>query len=401
MQLLLIKLYKTSTLEQLLPEVAVVTNKQKIASFAKTDWNDLHAMTSGKKVVVFIPTEDVLLTSVDIPSTNKKQLLQAVPYALEERLADDIESLHFTIHTEKDNNLTHVAIISHQKMESWLELLRKHNIFPHFILPNLYAITIQPDSWTLIRKQNKSYLRQDKWSGFSCNNSLLPLFLAEELKNKENAPQTIYYLGDENHYPGELADIEKHQLNSDNIDHDDVVDALELNLLNGFNRGDSALFNVNWKPWLPAVSLATLLGILWLGMLSWKNHLLDNKLQNLEAEIESVYKQTFPNSRIQNASVQMSQKLQALQKNSGSTGGSTLQTISIVSPFLKKFKQIHLREIRYQNNELLFVISAPDITRLETFKNTLIKEGALKVEIKSSTTTANKVESTLVIKGVV
>ncbi|MCK5919190.1 MAG: hypothetical protein KAG34_12245 [Cocleimonas sp.] len=401
MQLLLIKLQSTTTSNELLPECAVVTTKQKTASFAETDWKELHTMASGKKVVVFIPSEDVLLTNINIPSTNKKQLLQAVPYALEERLADDIESLHFAIHTKKDSDLTRVAIINHQKMEYWLELLIQHNIHPHFILPNLYAISVKPDSWTLIRKQNKSYLRQDKWAGFSCDNSLLPLFLTEELKDEEDTPQTIYYYGDEEHYPAELSDIEKHPLNNDEIHHDEVVDILELNLLTGFSRGDSALFNVNWKPWLPAASLAAMLGIIWLGMFAWKNHLLETKLKTLEVEIESVYKQTFPNGRIQNAPAQMNQKLKALQKNSGSSGGSTLQTISIVSPFLKKFKNIQLREIRHQHNELLFVISAPNISRLEAFKDTLIKQGALKVEIKSSTTTANKVESTLVIKGLV
>lgn len=401
MQLLLIKLPSTSSLASPQPTCAIVTSKQKTASFSETDWKDIQAMTSGKKVVVFIPNEEVLLTSITIPSTNNKQRLQAVPYALEERLAEDIESLHFAIHTDKDN-LTHVAVINHQKMEVWLDTLREHAIHPHFILPSLYAVSIQPDSWTLIHQENKSILRQDKWSGFSCDNSLLPLFLSEALKDEDNAPDSIYYFGEEDQYPAELKDIEKHQLEHENkAHHDDIVDVLSLNLLNGFSRGDSALFNVNWKPWLPVATLAGLLGIVWLGMLSWKNHLLDTKLNTLETEITSVYKSTFPKSRIQNATVQMSQKLKALQKNNGSTGGSSLQAIAIISPFFKKFSNIALKEIRYQNDELLFVISAPNITRLEAFKNTLIKEGGLKVDIKSSTTTANKVESTLVIKGVV
>lgn len=402
MQLLLIRLHTTTLSEQLLPECSVVTHKQKTARFATTEWQAIQAMTSGKKVVVFIPNEDVLLTHVDIPSTNKKQLLQAVPYALEERLADDIESLHFAIHNDKEESLTRVAIINQQKMEYWLDHLRQHMIHPHFILPSLYSVSTHPDSWTLIRREKDATIRQDKWSGFTCDNSLLALFLAEELKDEDNLPQSIYYFGDKAQYPAEFKAIEQHLIQDANdVNHDDIVDVLELNLLNDFSRGDNALFNINWKPWLPALTLASLLGVLWLSILSWNNHLLDNKLQLLEAQIESTYKRTFPNSRIQNASVQMSQKLKALQKNNGSTGGSSLQTIATVAPFLKKFPKISLKEIRYQNNELLLVISAPNVTRLEAFKNTLIKEGALKVDIKSSTTTANKVESTLVIKGLV
>ncbi len=400
MQLLLIKLYTMETAEQSLPEYAIVTNKQKDSHFKAADWHDIHKMASGKKVVVFIPNEDVLLTSVNIPSSNKKQLLQAVPYALEERLADDIEALHFTIQTEKDSDLTHVAVINHQKMEYWLNQLHQHAIHPHYILPSLYAIPFKEKSWTLISKQNKSYLRQDKWSGFSCDNSLLPLFLEEELKKQ--APEAIYYAGDQEQYPEILAAFEKHSLSDANeVHYDNIVKTLELNLLTGFSRGESALFNFNWKPWLPTTILASLVGILWLGMMAWQNHLLNNKLTHLETEIESVYKKTFPTSRIQNAPVQMQQKLEALQKGSGSTGSSPLQAIATVSPFFKKFPKISLKEIRRQNNELLFIISAPNLTRLEAFKNTLIKEGALKVEIKSSTTTADKVESTLVIKGVV
>ncbi|MCK5813876.1 MAG: hypothetical protein KAH03_06445 [Cocleimonas sp.] len=400
MQLLLIKLHLVETADQALLESAIVTNKRKNSHFEAIDWNDVHKLASGKKVVVFIPNEDVLLTSISIPSTNKKQLLQAVPYALEERLADDIESLHFAIHTEKESDLTRVAVINRQKMEQWLDLLRQHSLHPHYILPSLYSIPFKSESWTLINKTNKSYLRQEKWSGFSCDHSLLPLFLAEEIEKK--APEAIYYAGDENHYPAELSEFEKHSFDNVNtVEHDAVVDVLELNLLTGFSRGNSVLFNFNWKPWRPTAILAGVIGAIWLGMMAWQNHLLDKKLANIEAEIESVYKKTFPGGRIQNAPIQMGQKLKALQKDNGSVGGSPLRAIATVSPFLKKFPKISLKEIRRQNNELLFIISAPNLTRLEAFKNTLIKQGALKVEIKSSTTTADKVESTLIIKGVV
>ncbi len=400
MQLLLIKFHSTKSIDQATLESAIVTSKQKIGHFKMTEWDDVHKISSGKKVVVFLPDEDILLTSISIPSKNKKQLLQAVPYALEERLADDIEVLHFAIYAEKKDDLTHVAVINHQKMEQWLDLLRLHGIHPHYILPSLYSIPLKADSWTLINKQNRSYLRQDKWSGFSCDHSLLALFLNDELEKQ--TPEAIYYAGDETQYPTALKGIEKHLLNDANeTNHDDIIEVLELNLLTGFSRGDSALFNFNWKPWRPAIILASLIAIIWLGMMSWQNHLLNKKLANIEAEIESVYKKTFPGSRIQNAPVQMSQKLKALQKDDSATSGSALQAIATVSPFFKKFPKIDLKEIRHQNHELLLVISAPNLTRLEAFKNSLIKKGALKVEIKASTTTADKVESTLIIKGVV
>jgi len=400
MQLLLIKLPSANASSQAPLEVAEVTSKQKTATFQSSDWNAVHGLSSGKKVVVFIPNEDVLLTSITIPSKNKKQLLQAVPYALEERLADDIDALHFAVHRENNDSPTYVAVINQQKMEHWLTVLREHNIHPHYILPSLFSLPYKTDSWTLINRQNTACLRQNKWSGFSCDQNLLPVFLSEELN--KNPPDAIYYSGEEQDYPDELKAFEHHTLSSANeVNHDDIVDSLTLNLLTDFNRGDSALLNINWKPWQPVIALAGFLGVLWIGILAWQNHQLDNKLTALDREIESIYKKTFPKSRIQNAPVQMKQKLAALQKANGSSHSSTLQAIATVSPFFKKFPKISLREIRHQNNELLFVISAPNLSSLENFKNTLAKEGALQVEIKSSTTTSDKVESTLVVKGMV
>ena len=400
MQLLLIKLHSTDVSSQASLEVAVVTSKQKTAIFQASDWNKVHGLTSGKKVVVFIPNEDVLLTSITIPSKNKKQLLQAVPYALEERLADDIDALHFAVYRENNDTPTNIAVINHQRMEHWLTILREHNIHPHYILSSLFALPYKIDSWTLINKKNISHLRQGKWSGFSCDQNLLATFLAEELD--KSSPKSIYYSGEVSDYPDELSELERHTLSNGNeANHDDIVDALELNLLTGFSRGDSALLNINWKPWRPVVALVGLLGAIWIGMLAWKNHQLDNQLTYLENEIESVYKQTFPKSRIQNAPVQMKQRLTVLQKGKGSSSGSALQAIATVSPFFKKFPKISLREIRRQNDELLFVVNAPNLSSLERFKNTLSKEGALEVEIKSSTTTSDNVESTLVVKGMV
>ena len=400
MQLLLIKLHSADASSQVSLDVAEVTSKQKTANFQPADWDEAHKLSSGKKIVVFIPNEDVLLTHANIPSKNKKQLLQAVPYALEERLADDIDTLHFAVYRENNDAPTHVAVINHQKMEHWLAVLREHNIHAHYILPSLLALPYKEGCWTLVNKKNTACLRQNKWSGFSCDQTLLPIFITEELE--QSPPEAIYYAGEGADYPTELSEFEHHLLSSaSEVNHDDIVDVLELNLLTGFSRGDSALLNINWKPWRPVVALTGILGVIWIGMLAWQNHQLDNKLAALDAEIESVYKKTFPKSRIQNAPVQMKQRLAELQKANGSSGGSALQAIATVSPFFKKFPKISLREIRRQNNELLFVISAPNLSSLENFKNTLLKEGALQVEIKSSTTTSDKVESTLVVKGMV
>jgi len=93
MQLLLIKINAVDAN----PEYALLGKKQKEDSFTPSDWKTVRSHARGRRVLLIIPNEDVVLTSVKIPSKNKKQLLQAIPFALEENLAEDIEDLHFSI----------------------------------------------------------------------------------------------------------------------------------------------------------------------------------------------------------------------------------------------------------------------------------------------------------------
>ena len=50
-----------------------------------------------RKVIVLVPSAEVLTTSVDIPVKGGAKLQAALPFALEEDLAEDVENLHFAV----------------------------------------------------------------------------------------------------------------------------------------------------------------------------------------------------------------------------------------------------------------------------------------------------------------
>ena len=53
------------------------------------------ALAGAAEIVVLVPGEDVLLTEARLSARNRAQLLQALPYAVEEQLLDPVEDLHF------------------------------------------------------------------------------------------------------------------------------------------------------------------------------------------------------------------------------------------------------------------------------------------------------------------
>ena len=55
------------------------------------------AMATGRRVAVILPASEALATESDAPAKGAAKLAQVIPYALEERVADEIENLHFAI----------------------------------------------------------------------------------------------------------------------------------------------------------------------------------------------------------------------------------------------------------------------------------------------------------------
>ena len=395
MQLLLIKIGVNGAN----PEYALLGKKQAEDRYTPGNWKKIRSLSRGRRVLLLVSDNDVVLTTVKIPSKSKKQLAQAVPYALEDSLAEDIENLHFAIHQNDSDGETRVSVINREQLDFYLNLLRKHGITPYYVLPQLLAQTIEKNAWSIYQKSSISgdetsiSIRLNDFYGFSCDESLLTLFL-EQLKVVE--PKIILSNLKEEQLPENLQKLPLKRVDFTIVHYNSVINALPLNLITGFNSSKNSS-NFHWKAWRPALVLGGILAATWVGILGWQNNQLLEERNQLNKAIETTFKSTFPESRLVDAPQQMNSKLAALKKNLGQTVDSPLPLIAKISPLLKEYKDMTLSEIRYQENELILVMQSPNLTRLETFKKDAAEKNSLKVDIKSSTTTANKVEATLVI----
>ena len=66
----------------------------------------------GRRVAVLVPAADVVSLDADLPVGTGPKLLQAIPYALEEQLADSVDDLHFAVGTRRDDGKTPVAVVT-------------------------------------------------------------------------------------------------------------------------------------------------------------------------------------------------------------------------------------------------------------------------------------------------
>ena len=77
------------------------------------DLSDITSIARGRHATVLIDSACVSIESVNIPGQNKQRQLQAVPFALEEQLASDIDDIHFAV--GKKTAEQHIPVACHYK----------------------------------------------------------------------------------------------------------------------------------------------------------------------------------------------------------------------------------------------------------------------------------------------
>src|SRR5699024_9416755 len=104
-------------------------------------------------VVLLVPGTDVLLWKANVPGVRGQKLRQALPYSLEDDVAQDVDSLHFAMGGTTDEGERNVAVAARQLMDEWLNPLREHGIEPDAIYPEMFGVPEPSDEnpgWTIL-----------------------------------------------------------------------------------------------------------------------------------------------------------------------------------------------------------------------------------------------------------
>jgi len=173
------------------PSWAVVDQSGAVRQHAYRDNAEgLASIAENKLVIVIVPAEDVLLTTVKLPKMNRSRLAAALPFALEEQLIAEVETLHFVAGDYQQESLS-VAIVAHAKMRAWLALLANWHIQPDKLIPASLALPNEEGTWHLAITENV-IARTGAQQGFGGDiNNLTELLDIVSTENKV-APRLIH-----------------------------------------------------------------------------------------------------------------------------------------------------------------------------------------------------------------
>lgn len=370
-----------------------------------------------RRVVCAIPGTDVYLSHVNLPSSrSRRKLQQAVPFALEDDLAEDLDDLQFALGKEQtviasgsedppSQSLVNlpVAVINKDRLRNYLDRLDEAGIKPHVITPDVLAVPYQDHEWSICIDEKNALIHTRPQAGFACDLENLP-FLLEAALNPDSGQEAVPSQIRIWNHNGAVAPL--------NLDHEIQVDWVEpdslpvatlargykkdhyINLLQGeFSYQQE--YGKLLKPWqLPAALLLALVIVLFTS-----NIIEYQRLKNQQAELKQtmvdLYQQAFPDARnIPQPRAQMEAKLKEVGDASNSES-PFLKLLNYVAAEISTNPQIQINSLNFNGSRLDLELSVPELATLDSLKQRLDQHTDIATQLQSASTEGDKVSGHL------
>ena len=363
-----------------------------------------------QSITLILPGERVVTRSVSYHEKEKRHFAKLLPYAVEDDVIDEVDSLHFSIGLKQQTTAT-IAYINNDWFLSLWELFQQHSISITHCVADFQCIIPTNKKLTFWFSGQRLFVHSEAGAGFSCARELASTLLHsffleyENMSEEDNANDFFVYME---------CDLESDQgLAIVNL-FDDVAPELNREFLKAYPGFSDALpqtidFCVGpyakktsrsqWiKEYRGVGILAVIACVLFLGMNFFTLYTLQHKNQTLKNEIELVTRQVIPRGVINDPVRQLRQKLgQAASSNDQPS--QVVYWLSIVAPIVKSLG-VEVSAINYSHKEqeLRVNIQADSFNMVEKLRVEINQQG-LNAELLSSNAKDNQYQARLRIKA--
>ncbi len=376
-----------------------------------------------RKVIVLVPSAEVLTTSVDIPIKGGARLHAALPYALEEHLAEDIEKLHFAAGTRRSSGKIPVAVVNRERLAEWIEWLTSAGIEPSAMIPDTFGLARIPGTISLLVAEDQVMINDGAdtelvMQGVSPGDALAAIGALDEVGSADDSesdepalaamPRHVLVYCEpeyEERYQHDWLAI-RHEMESLDVNllPDGVMPRLAVtvaagagvNLLQG-DFGARAEYSGMFKPWRYVAILLLAFGVVGIAAKASDYFMLKRQEAELKQQFEAEYRQISPDA----ASVSDPARLvDSLRARAGKSGPAPvfLQTLEQLSRALQQNKDAQIEAISYRAGVVDVRLSAPNVSTLDKIQRVVGESGQFEAAIQSTDQDGERVSSRIQIK---
>jgi general secretion pathway protein L len=349
-----------------------------------------------ERACVLAPTRLFTLTEVELPMRRRRQAMAAIPYTIEDRLAQEIEDCHFAYGPVGEGGRTPVIVAARAQMQAWLDRLEQAGLWAGVLTPDLFMLPYQEGAWAAMLSGDRLLLRSGARAGLEVPGALARPML--DRVREEQAPQQTVMLQlwtDRQSAETDWADLSgfavtvtgaSEELLGDFAAHYRPGDV--LNLLQGpYAPRDRGGFD--WRRWRAAAAVA----LLWLTaevtLVMADLRSLHAEQDRIEARIEQVFRQAMPAARgvqdAQEARARMQVALDSLRGGGGSAQGDLLELVATAAPVISAYPEATVNRLSYRDRALAVDLTLPTLQAVEDLRARLQGAGvSAQVETASS-----------------
>lgn len=385
------------------------------------------AIAGDNKVIALVPGASVLRTTADIPVRGASKVLQALPFAMEEQLATDVDDLHFAAGKRDADGRLPVAVVERLEIEAWLELLAAAGIEPVGMYADSDAVSAIPNTTTLFFEADSVTLRDSDGAvavaDLDTADTTLDLWFRSRrpgTDDEDAAPAPVnllVYMTEEARSNAAIdAIIASLQPRVESVDvrvlaegalprlAAQIVTQPGVNLLQA-KYAPRSNWAVYWPAWRVAAILLACLAVTLVGAKILEISSLKRQAAALDTAIEQAIRYTFPEVRqVQagNARNLLQSKLRALG-GSASAGSSTefLDILQVVAGAVSggDGANAKVETINYRSGIMELRVLAPNVEALDTIQKQIVKDGSLEAEIQSANPEGDRVRGRIQVRS--
>ncbi|WP_233503641.1 type II secretion system protein GspL [Sphingomonas psychrotolerans] len=128
----------------------------------------------GGPATIVVPTGQVRLLAVDLPLASRAKRLEALPFAVEELIAEPVESVHLALGAEVAPKRYLVGVVRHELMAAWVDSAEDAGLGHAAMVPDALALPRPAEGeWSVDLGADRAVVRAGDGTGFAIPPAML------------------------------------------------------------------------------------------------------------------------------------------------------------------------------------------------------------------------------------
>ena len=367
---------------------------------------DALSLSQTRRTCVVLPAAEVTLARPDLPPVRgAARIAQAVPSALEDNLASDLDHLHFAIGArDPASSATPVAIVARSSLERWRSAWEAAGIRPDAAYAESSLVPVAPNALVLLLDEGTLHVSRADGVPYALDAEPLAVALGVALGEVTEPGEHVTFYATPAAYEAHKDTVEGLRARTATLQVKLLPDgtlpllaaqlptAQPINLLQGEYAAPTS-FGSQLQQWRLPATLAAALLLSFVGVQGLKLWQLRQAEKQLDAQIAATFNQILPGQPIVDPRAQ----IQGVLSRAGGGGGALLPAMSLLAQAVAQAPATRVELLSYRSGVLELRILAPTVEALDAIKQTMASGGA-SVELQSANPREQQVEGRLQVR---